>query len=60
MSEFENTVTIETKLLQKLVNDFNKVCEFCDELNIYERSDLDEDMQKMKKRVEETFGEITE
>ncbi len=49
------TVTVDKKKLQKLVDYFFDVCSFCDEMDIYEYEEGDNDMQKMKKWVEKNF-----
>ena len=48
-------IEIEKQKLQKLLDYFNKVCSFCDELNIYEREEMDDKMQKMQSWVESNF-----
>jgi len=50
------TVTIEKKKLQKLVDNFYEVCSLCDEMNIYEFEEGDKSMQKMKEWVDKNFG----
>lgn len=52
----DNMTTIEKEKLQKLLDNFFKVCSFCDELNIYEFPEDDEEMQKMKEWVKNNFG----
>lgn len=52
----EEIVTIEKAKLQKLLDNFNRVCSMCDELNIYERDEMDESMQEMKEWAKTNFG----
>ncbi len=51
-----NTVTISKETLQKLLDNFYKTCQLCDELNIYEWNEGDESMQEMKNWAKDTFG----
>ena len=51
----EETVTIEKKKLQKLLDSFYEVCGMCDECDIYEHEEIDEEMQEMKKWVNTNF-----
>lgn len=48
-------ITVSKEILQKLLDNFYKVCSSCDELNIYEHDELDESMQEMKAWTKETF-----
>lgn len=41
--------------IKKVVKYFFAMCKYADELNIYEWDDADQDMQAMKKWVEENF-----
>ena len=43
---------IEKEKLQQLVDNFYEVCNFCDEMNIYEAEELDAAMQEMLKDPE--------
>ena len=52
----KETVTINKKKLQKLLDNFYDVCSLCDELDIYERSELDKSMQKKENWPENNFG----
>ena len=49
-------IEIEKEKLQKLLDSFYAVCCYCDELNIYEWSEADKDMQEMKNFVTKNFG----
>lgn len=50
------TVTVDKKKLQKLVDYFFEACSLCDEMDIYENEEGDNEMQKMKEWVEKNFG----
>jgi hypothetical protein len=49
-------VIIKQKTLQKLLDNFYEMCSTADELNIYEREGLDDDMQEMKEWADNKFG----
>jgi hypothetical protein len=49
-------VIIKQKTLQKLLDNFYEMCSTADELDIYERSGLDDAMQKMKDWADKKFG----
>jgi hypothetical protein len=52
----EKTIEIGVDKLQKLLDNFYRVCSFCDEMDIYENEELDESMQRMHEWVESNFG----
>jgi hypothetical protein len=54
-TSFITTEVVEKEKLQELVNNFYRLCGFCDELNIYEHEELDESMQEMKDWVKANF-----
>lgn len=49
-------VTVEKEKLQKLLDNFHRVCGFCEELDIYEMEDLAESLEQMEEWVGKNFG----
>ena len=48
--------TFEVEKVQQLLDYFYEVSAMCDELNIYERPEMDKYVQSMDKWVKENFG----
>jgi len=49
-------ITLDKDVVKKLVNNFYKAHQICDELNVYEHPELDDKMEEMKDWVDEQFG----